>query len=219
MRAEEAVGEGFSTAHQHEAQRVTWRVLEQTAQNVRPGHCVADVRALLERAMAEHGVDKAWHPPQLRLGASTCCPFNAAALSKAPLEEEDIFFLDLGLIVQGHEGDCGRTFTLGDNAEMQRCAADAQRMHAEGVAKWCDTQCTGKALYAWARERASELGWQLALHHADGHRIGDLPHRRFFKGNLAGRSYTPASERWIFEVQLLDPQRRFGAFYEDMLSA
>jgi len=217
MHAEERVKDHFDLDKQLEAQRVTWAVLHTVAPRVRTGHRLADLHQLLAEAMAEHHVEKAWHPPQLRLGPSTRCPFGTPAVSDDPLREDDIFFCDLGLIVDGYEGDCGETFTLGRDPEMQRIAADAKRLHGEGLAHWRATQCTGEVLYAWARERAHALGWTLALTKGDGHRIGDLPHHRFFTGNLAGRAYTPMAHRWIFEVQLWDAAGRFGAFYEDML--
>ena len=217
MHAEEAVAENFDVAKQDEAQRVTWQVLHMVAAQVRPGHRVQDLRALLTGALATHQVEKMWHPPQLRLGKSTRLGFGLPAVDDAPLAQDDIFFVDIGPIVAGYEGDCGETFALGDNTEMQRCAADAKRVHGEGLALWRRTRCTGEALYTWAGARARELGWDLALQEADGHRIGDLPHHRFFEGNLAGRSYVPEGDRWIFEVQLLERNGCFGAFYEDTL--
>jgi Xaa-Pro aminopeptidase len=217
MHDEEKVGPDFSLEKLARARAATWRVVQAIAQAVRPGHGQEDVRCLLVQAMASENIEKSWHPPQLRLGPSTCCPFGAPARSDAPLAENDIYFIDLGLIVAEHEGDCGQTFVLGDDEDMKRCAADAERVHREGVAFWRESRCSGHGLYQWTRARATALGWTLALTKADGHRIGDLPHHRFFKGNLADRDYTPAADRWIYEVQLIDPAGRFGAFYEDLL--
>ena len=38
------------------------------------------------------------------------------------LAEDDIFFVDRGVVWDGHEGDAGATFTDGNDAEMKACA-------------------------------------------------------------------------------------------------
>jgi hypothetical protein len=52
---------------------------------------------------------------------------------------------------------------------------------------------------------------------APGHRVSDFPHAAIHAGSLADFDQSPAALRWILEIHLRDPQRRFGAFFEDML--
>lgn len=211
----ETVGEAFDVARLHAAQRETWSVLSRLAQQVRPGMITADVKRMLRELTVGQ---KHWHPGQLRLGQNTLCYFNQPALTDEPLKDSDVFFIDIGLVVDGYEGDCGRTFVLGSDPEHLRCAADAERVHQEGVQHWLQTQCSGRKLYEFTRARAEARGWMLSEQKADGHRIGDFPHSRFSRAHLIACDFSVAPDRWIYEVHLVDPNRRFGAFYEDLLS-
>lgn len=60
------------------------------------------------------------------------------------------------------------------------------------------------------------MGWDLDPD-LPGHRVSDFPHAALHTGALAEYDHAPSSMRWILEIHLLDPQRRFGAFFEDML--
>ena len=218
MELWESVGSDFDLDALLRARELGWQVLAEVASQVRPGHYESDVRALLDRACAARGLGKPWHPAQIRLGRSTRCAFAKPPLDHLPLAASDIFFLDIGPLAFGHEADCGQTFVLGDDAEMQRCAEDAAILHRLGREHWLRRACTGRQLYEHTRELAEDRGWQLALLEADGHRLGDFPHHRFYRGNLADCDFTPASDRWVYEIQLLDPSGRFGAFFEDLLT-
>jgi len=52
---------------------------------------------------------------------------------------------------------------------------------------------------------------------SDGHRIGDFPHHVFFKGSLTECEETVIPNAWILEIHLWSPDKKFGAFYEDVL--
>lgn len=220
----EGVGEGFAVEHLMAARQVGWNVLQALAQRVVVGADTAELKRLLNEELQAAGVQKQWHPAQLRIGQNTCCAFGEEALSAEPLRHGDIFFLDIGPLVNGYEADVGQTFVLGqpgsDNGlflEKQRCAADAKILHALGVEHWRTTQCTGRELYAWSQEQAQQRGWKQTLHEAAGHRLGDFPHHRFFKGLMIECDFTPASHRWVYEIQLRSPCGSYGAFYEDLL--
>jgi hypothetical protein len=74
-----------------------------------------------------------------------------------------------------------------------------------------------KALYDYAAERASALGWKLNLD-IKGHRVSDFPHAIFKEGNLGNFEPHPDAGLWILEIQLAHPTRPFGSFYEDLLA-
>jgi methionyl aminopeptidase len=71
-------------------------------------------------------------------------------------------------------------------------------------------------VYELLKRRSSELGYDL-LEDVAGHRVGDFPHHRFSKSNLADLAFIPTDSLWILEVQIVDKQKRFGAFFEDIL--
>jgi methionyl aminopeptidase len=74
----------------------------------------------------------------------------------------------------------------------------------------------GKALYAFADETARAMGWELNFD-LPGHRVSDFPHAQIYTGSLADLEATASAMRWILEIHVRDPQKRFGAFFEDML--
>ena len=54
---------------------------------------------------------------------------------------------DLGVVWDGHEGDAGATFTVGDDADMMACAQACKNIYDDVEAHWRTTQCSGQALY------------------------------------------------------------------------
>lgn len=214
----EGVSEKFDAQRFLAARTRAWELLHELASFVRPGHTTADVHAELKLLLARAGVEKQWHPPQLRLGRDTTCAFNADPVVDEALRENDVFFLDLGLLLDGHETDVGKTFVLGEYDDASACARAAEEVFHEGVAHWRATKCSGVELYRFASARAATRGFQLSLDGASGHRLGDFPHHVFSRMHLKQWAEPIAPERWVFEVQLIDPRWRFGAFYEDLMT-
>lgn len=214
----EGVSEKFDAPRFLAARARAWELLHELASFIRPGHTTADVGAELKQLLTRAGVAKQWHPPQLRLGRDTMCPFNADPLADEPLRENDVFFLDLGLLIDGHETDVGKTFIVGEYDDASACAQASEELHREGVAHWRRTKCSGVELYRFAKERAAARGFELSLDGASGHRLGDFPHHVFSRLHLRKWEAPIAPERWVFEVHLIDPRWRFGAFYEDLLA-
>jgi hypothetical protein len=99
---------------------------------------------------------------------------------------------------------------------MLRIARDVRCIFDDVAARWRAAGLTGQALYAYAAERATALGWQLNLE-MNGHRLSDFPHAAFHKGPLAEAPFTPTGGLWVLEIQIRHPERPFGAFYEDLL--
>ena len=214
----EGVSEKFDAERFLAARARAWELLHELASFIRPGHTTAAVGAELKQLLKRAGVAKQWHPPQLRLGRDTMCPFNADPLADEPLRENDIFFLDLGLLIDGHETDVGKAFVIGEYDDASACAQASEEVHREGVAYWRRTKCSGVELYRFAKERAAARGFELSLDGASGHRLGDFPHHVFSRLHLRKWEAPIAPERWVFEVHLIDPRWRFGAFYEDLLA-
>ena len=63
------------------------------------------------------------------------------------LQANDIFYVDLDVVWDGHEGDAGDTFVVGDDPEMAACAEAARTLWHEVAARWRDEGLSGPALY------------------------------------------------------------------------
>ncbi|WP_254067565.1 M24 family metallopeptidase [Burkholderia sp. L27(2015)] len=124
--------------------------------------------------------------------------------------------IDIGVVWNGHEGDAGTTFVVGHDDEMKACARAAQTLYDEVKHQWQAAGASGTALYAFADQRATELGWRLNLH-IKGHRVSDFPHAIYQAGDLGDFDRCPDIGLWILEIQLAHLTRPFGAFYEDLL--
>lgn len=160
-------------------------------------------------------IEKQWHPPKIRFGPNTICNFKDVSTPYI-LQEEDIFFIDIGPIVDGHEADYGETFVIGDVYE-EKLIADSAREIFEEVAKfWKETGAIGTELYEYGQRLASKKDFILNLNQ-DGHRIGDFPHHVYFRGGLTECKEVLVPNAWILEIHLLEKNKMYGAFSEDIL--
>ena len=50
-----------------------------------------------------------------------------------------------------------------------------------------------------------------------GHRLSDFPHSAHYDGPLAEVEFRPNPNLWVLEIAIAHPERKFGAFYEDLL--
>jgi Xaa-Pro aminopeptidase len=212
----QAVGGKFEFESMLVARDRTWEVVERMASIIQPGMLESEANAQCMAVMKEMGMDRIWHPVLIRFGENTLKTFKQRSQGDWRLQERDIFFIDLGVVWNGHEGDAGATFVVGDDAEMQACADAAKTVFDEVEHHWRATGAGGKALYEYAVQRATALGWRLNLD-IKGHRVSDFPHAIYKAGNLGDFDASPNPGLWILEIQLAHPTRPFGAFYEDLL--
>jgi methionine aminopeptidase len=182
---------------------------------IMPGMQEADAHRLYKELCKKYGVEKNWHAPKLRFGPNTLKTFHEAS-DPYVLKEEDIFYIDLGPVVDGHEADYGETFTLGSNFDYKHIADCSVKVFNEVCAYWEKNPVRGPALYEFAKSRAQKYGYVLNMG-SDGHRIGDFPHHVFFKGAIVECDESLLPNAWILEIQLDSPDKKFAAFYEDIL--
>lgn len=214
--SEQRVGENFLLDSMRFARDRTWDVVNQLSARVRPGTLESEATAECKRVMTALGMERIWHPSIVRFGANTLKTFKERSEGDPRLAENDIFFIDLGIVWRGHEGDAGATFVVGDDPEMIECAVAARRLFDEVEAYWRKTGATGISLYDYAEYRANDMGWRLNLD-IKGHRVSDFPHAVYKAGKLGDFDACPDVGLWILEIQIAHPTRPFGAFYEDLL--
>ncbi|PLC39724.1 (Fe-S)-binding protein [Ralstonia pickettii] len=216
LTAAERVGPAFSVDGMLLARQKTREAIRKIAANVKPGMVEEDAVEMAKGVLIDSGLALSWHPTRVRFGSNTTIPMKRPSVPGVVLQENDIFFIDIAPRVDSWEGDGGASFVVGKNENYERCARDAERLFHEVRLMWETKRVTGQALYAYADETARSMGWELNFD-LPGHRVSDFPHATIYTGALADLDATPSAMRWILEIHLLDPNKRFGAFFEDML--
>jgi len=212
----EAVGEAFFLPAMVKARDLTFEAVRRIAAAVTPGMTEGRSHEVADEVLAAMGMERLWHKNVIRFGPSTLETFFGDFQPDYVLQPNDIFYVDLGVVWDGHEGDAGDTFVVGDDAEMHACAQAARTIWHEVAARWRDEGLSGPALYDFARERTEAMGWRLNWE-VKGHRVSDFPHAIHKGGKLGDFGATPAPGLWILEIQIAHPTRPIGAFYEDLL--
>ncbi|GLQ95705.1 M24 family metallopeptidase [Dyella mobilis] len=216
-RDREAVGPAFDPSHMLHARSRSWAALHGIRERMRPGISEDEARAEAADVFAALGMERLWHPVLIRIGPNTTKTYRERSIPGVRLGENDIYFIDLGLVFDGHEGDVGETFTIGHAPEQAACAQAARDLYRDVAAKWRNEGLSGHNLYNYADERAEAMGWRFN-HATKGHRVSDFPHSVHKGGDLGDFEHEPGEGLWILEIQIAHPTRPFGAFYEDLLT-
>lgn len=213
----EKTGALFTDAGILEARRRSWDAVHAIATRLRPGMSEEEGQAIAHETLRSMGSTKIWHRPHVRFGRNTLLSYGSPSEPGVLLAANDIFFLDIGPVFDGFEGDCGATFQVGTNPEHARCIRDGRAIFAKVKRKWREERLSGEALYEYARAQTEPLGWVLTLEEANGHRLSDFPHAIYFKGGISELGFAPTAHRWVLEIQIRHPELPFGAFHEDLL--
>ena len=213
----EAVGGRFDPALMQRARERTWAALRGIQARMRLGISEQEAQAEAMQVLQALGVERLWHPVIIRIGPNTTKTYRQPSQPDVRLGENDSYFIDLGLVFDGHEGDVGDTFVTGHAPERLACAQAARELYHEVAGVWRHEGLSGQKLYDYACERAAAMGWQFN-HAIKGHRVSDFPHSVHKGGNLGDFEHKPAQGLWILEIQIAHPTEPFGAFYEDLLA-
>lgn len=212
----EATGSAFSRADMLRVRKLSIEAVRAIGYRIRVGMSEEEAREVARRVLVEHGLRRGWHQVLVRFGRNTLKPFREPSEPNVHLQENDIFFVDIGPVLGKCEGDAGGTFVRGDDPDMLRCAHDVERIFHQVRSKWLADRVSGVELYAHAERAADALGWRLNLNIA-GHRLSEFPHHAHYAGPLAGITFPPSAVLWVLEIQIRHPARAFGAFFEDLL--
>ena len=174
------------------------------------------------------GVTRHWHRRIVRAGENTLQPFRKRPPDRV-IADDDIVFCDLGPIFEEWEADFGRTFVLSDDPDKM-AVRDALPQVWRAGRDYFDSvpDVTGAELFHYVVGVARGEGFDWASPIA-GHLVGEFPHKKI-AGNGVEWYITPGSDKpmrredrtgrtchWILEIHLVDPVRRFGGFYEQLL--
>lgn len=198
------------------ARRLTWEAVEKIASKMQTGMTESEARRVGQQTLSEMGSKKFWHKCHIRFGASTTLSFDDD-YTDAILKDDDIFYIDIGPIWNGIEGDAGATFVRGKNPAFLKCKQDAELVFQKTADAWRHDKLNGPVLYQFAENQAEKLGWMLTPSYVRGHRLGEFPHSFYTKSTISENDFTPAPARWVLEIQICNHDKSFGAFYEDIL--
>lgn len=174
------------------------------------------------------GVTRHWHKRIVRAGENTVEVYRANPPDRT-ITDDDIVFLDFGPIFEEWEADFGRTYVLGDDPVKTALRDALPVVWSAGQQFFREhPEITGAQLYDAMLTISRDAGWEFGGQIA-GHLVGEFPHEKIDGADIA--SYiAPGSDgpmrradragrqcHWILEVHLLEPNRTFGAFHEELL--
>jgi hypothetical protein len=219
----EALDEKFLESKLLQFRLKTLQVFNEIKSQLKEGMGELSVRSLANEIFSSHGVSKHWHKIWIRMGTSTTKTFHDPVDTDVVLKPELPVYFDLGPVWKDpesgleYEGDYGATFIWGgENQKASSVISASQNIFFESQQEWKTQNLTGQALQKFASEKAKSLGFQLT-ENVQGHRIGDFPHHKYSRKNLASISFKPSANLWVFEVHLTQEGNPFGAFFEDIL--
>lgn len=212
----EKTKDNFSFEMFFEIRAKTLEAVKRISERVYVGMLEEEANEMAKSILQEMGTRQGWHKPFVRFGSNTVKTFGAPSESGIQLKENDIYFIDIGPVWQGYEGDAGDTFVTGNDSELLRCSRDVKQIFEIVAHQWKTSKISGQELYQFAEQTAREKGWTLNLD-LSGHRLSDFPHEAYYDGSLAAVPFHPSPQLWVLEIQIRHPEKLFGAFFEDLL--
>jgi len=204
------------------ARQKTIEAFQTIVPQLKEGMSESEARRLIYTIFSDLGCNKHWHKPYARFGSGTLLSFNEGQETGPNFAFHQPGYFDLGPVWYDsetqleYEGDFGDTFIIGENSAADHCAKVCRALFQEARDLWHKEPKTGYEIYQFLKSQSSQLGFALR-EDVCGHRVGDFPHNRFSKMNLSDTKFIPSQSLWVLEVQILDTESRFGAFYEDIL--
>lgn len=197
---------------------------------IAPGKTESQVeRDIFELAKRKYGVKRHWHKRVIRSGPNTMTVYREDP-PDLTVAADDIVYVDLGPVFGAWEADFGRTFVVGDDPEKIKLRDALPKMFAKGRAHFeREAGITGADLFAFMNREAAKEGWIFGGEIA-GHIVGEFPHTKIpgeqntfviapeNPGRLRDPDLNGQVRHWILEVHLIDRARRFGGFYEELIT-
>jgi len=212
----EGTGSAFEVDGLMAVRARTRRAVHAIADQITPGMTEEQAKVIARSTLASLEMRRGWHHIIVRCGSNTTKDFMELSERGVTLQEEDIFFVDIGPVHGDFEGDAGDTFVLGDHPLHVKAKKDVRQIWEIVRAKWFAEHLTGVELYEFAVATTEGFGWKLNLD-LSGHRLSDYPHSAHYDGPLAEVNFKPSPNLWVLEIAIVHPDRTFGAFYEDLL--
>jgi methionyl aminopeptidase len=212
----EGTGSGFEMDGFMAVRGRTRMAVHMIAEQIVPGMSEDEAKDIARSTLASLEMRRGWHHIIVRCGPNTTKDFMARSEPGVVLQDNDIFFIDIGPVYGDFEGDAGDTFVFGDNPLHLKAKTDVREIWRTVRAKWLVEHITGVELYEFAIKTTEQFGWTLNMD-LSGHRLSDYPHSAHYDGPLAEVGFKPSPNLWVLEIAIAHPDKSFGAFYEDLL--
>jgi len=212
----EGTGAGFDLDGFMAVRARTRKAVHMIAGQLTPGMSEEQAKEVARTTLSSLEMRRGWHHIIVRCGSNTTKDFMERSERGVVLQENDIFFVDIGPVYGDFEGDAGDTFVFGDNPLHLKAKRDVREIWEIVRAKWWAEDINGGELYDFAIKTAEEFGWTLNMD-LSGHRLSDYPHSVHYDGPLAEVDFKPNPNLWVLEIAIAHPDKTFGAFYEDLL--
>jgi Xaa-Pro aminopeptidase len=212
----EGTGSGFELDGFMAVRARTRKAVHMIAGQITAGMSEDEAKDIARSTLAKLEMRRGWHHIIVRCGPNTTKDFMERSEPGVVLQENDIFFIDIGPVYGDFEGDAGDTFVFGDNPLHLKAKTDVREIWEIVRAKWLAEPITGVELYEFAIKTTEEFGWKLNMD-LSGHRLSDYPHSAQYDGPLAEVGFKPSPSLWVLEIAIAHPDKTFGAFYEDLL--
>lgn len=192
------------------------QILDDIATTIKPGVTESAATEVAHSILKDHGIEKLWHRPIIRFNQNTLLTFRERSKTNYTLQEEDIAFIDIGIVKDGIEGDVGKTLVFGNNKQFIDLRNVSEVLFHDALNYWRSKDPTGIQLYEYIYLSAKKHNVLFNLSPA-GHLIGAFPHTHAWtKGaNIYPEILVPCG--WILEIQIKSLSQPFGAFYEGLL--
>jgi len=132
----EQTKEGFAFEKLFEIRGKTLNAVNRIAEQVEVGMLEEDANEMAIATLQAMGTRQGWHKPFVRFGSNTVKTFGADSDPGIKLGKDDIYFIDIGPVWEGYEGDVGNTFVTGNDANLKRCSLDVKQIFYAVADKW-----------------------------------------------------------------------------------
>ncbi len=180
-------------------------------------------------ASQNFGIGKFWHKKIVRAGKNTLCIYPENPPDTI-IQNDDVVILDFGPIVDGYEGDVGRTYVIGKDQQKLKLKNDLEKAWYETKDwYWGHTSLKSSELFQYTVDIATRYGYTFGGEIA-GHIVGKFPHEQSSDPKSLELDIHPDNHNdmflldanglerhWILELHFVDKRTQIGGFFEQLL--
>lgn len=194
-------------------QKLGWNIISEAGASFTVGLSEVEAYNQLNEIMTKHGIANFWHPTCIKFDDSTLQP-GVRHRPQSDVFLNKIAIIDIGIIIDGFEVGCGKSFGFSDSG--RKLAQSAKDIFLDTATFLKTNPATPPAqIYAWMSSRAKHYGYEQIAPTA-GHALGAYPTpKKDPKISPKDTNKNLSKGGWMIEVHISDGTH--GAFYEDLI--
>lgn len=193
-----------------ELQKKGWLILGEIEKCLQIGMTEKELFSKAEGIFEEFGVSQIWHPTTIKFDENTLNP----GISRSPsttMKFTEMAIIDIGVVLDGLEVDCGRSYGISDTSQKLAKSAEAIFEEIKPFLSGLSPAETFQKICTLAEKRKLT---QIA--ESAGHKLGPYPTpKRLEKIQINNTNPSLSSGGWMVEIHVSDG--KFGAFFEDFV--